>query len=285
MIGSQIYCFLKVLRLSTLSKNMHPFVNTALKAARKAGDIILQSLERLDTIHPTAKGHHDFVTDIDKRAEKEILSVLKRAYPDHSFLAEESGQHTGSSDSIWIIDPLDGTHNYMRGFPHFSVSIGLQQKGRMEHALVYDPIRQEVFSASRGSGARCNDRRIRVSTTTQLENALVATGFPTRNPESISSYLQALSRLLPQVADIRVPGSAALDLCYVAAGRTDAFFQTHLGSWDMAAGSLIVKEAGGLVSDWEGEEKYLEKGAIVAATPKIFSLLLPVLTSHQKVPV
>jgi myo-inositol-1(or 4)-monophosphatase len=264
---------------------MHPFVNTALKAARKAGDIILQSLERLDTIHATAKGHHDFVTDIDRRAEKEILSLLKRAYPDHAFLAEESGEHVGNSDAIWIIDPLDGTHNYMRGFPHFSVSIALQLKGRIEHGLVYDPIRQEVFSASRGHGARCNDRRVRVSTTTQLENALVATGFSVRNPENFPSYLQAFTRLLPQVSDIRVSGSAALDLCYVAASRTDAFFQTHLGPWDMAAGSLIVKEAGGLVSDWEGEEKHLEKGAIVAANPKIFSLLLPLLTAHQKVPV
>jgi myo-inositol-1(or 4)-monophosphatase len=175
---------------------------------------------------------------------------------------------------------LDGTHNYLRGYPHFCVSIGFQYKGRLEHGLVYDPIRQEIFSASRGQGARLNDKRIRVSATTRLEDALIGTGFPTRFPDDLSAYVDRFKQLLSHIADIRCSGSAALDLCYVAAGRTDAFFEIDLKAWDMAAGSVIIKEAGGLVSDWEGEEKYLEKGAVIAATPKIFGLLLG--TLHPK---
>jgi myo-inositol-1(or 4)-monophosphatase len=253
---------------------MHPFINTAIKAARKAGDIMLQSIDRLDTINPTAKGHRDFVTDIDKRAEKEIISTLKKAYPDHAIIGEESGQHPGDADSVWIIDPLDGTHNYLRGFPHFSVSIGFKSRGKLEHGVVYDPIRQEVFSASRGEGARLNDRRIRVSSTLRLDNALIGTGFPVRHPKDLPNYLDHFIQLLPHIANIRCSGSAALDLCYVAVGRLDAFLEIGLGPWDMAAGAVIAKEAGALVSDWQGEEKHLEKGSIVAATPKIFKLLL-----------
>lgn len=255
---------------------MHPIINIALKAARKAGNVMLQSLERLDTINPTSKGHRDFVTDIDKRAEREIVNFLKKTYPNHAILAEEGGAYHGDKDSVWIIDPLDGTHNYLRGFPHFSVSIAFKYKDKLEHGLVYDPIRQEVFSASRGHGARLNDRRLRVSETTRLENALVGTGFPTRSPAQLSDYLDCFKNLLPHLADIRCSGSAALDLCYVAAARLDAFLETDLHLWDIAAGSLIVKEAGGLVGDWGGEEKYLEKGAIVAATPKIFGLILSI---------
>lgn len=256
---------------------MHPIINVALKAARKAGDVMLQSLDRLDTIRSTTKSHLDFVTDIDKRAEKEIITLLKRAYPNHTIIAEESGQYHGEKDSVWIIDPLDGTHNYLRGFPHFCVSIGFQHKGKLEHGLVYDPIRQEVFSASRGQGARLNDRRIRVSENTRLENALVGTGFPVRNPDSLLEYLDSFKNLVPHFANIRCSGSAALDLCYVAASRLDAFLEMRLHAWDIAAGSLIVKEAGGLVADWQGEEKYLEKGAILAATPKIFAALLGII--------
>jgi len=258
---------------------MHPLVNTALKAARKAGDIMLQSLDRLDTINPASKGLRDFVTDIDKRAEREIIYILQKTYPDHGIIAEESGEHQANSDSVWIIDPLDGTHNYLRGFPHFCVSIGFRHKGKLEHGLVYDPIRQELFTASRGSGARLNDRRIRVSNTLHLENALIGTGFPT-HPDHLTAQLDCFKKLLPHVADIRCSGSAALDLCYVAAGRLDAFFESHLNIWDIAAGSIMVKEAGGLVGDWQGEEKHLEKGAIVAATSKILQPLLSLI--YQK---
>lgn len=260
---------------------MHPIVNTALKAARKAGDVMLQALERLDNINSTAKGHRDFVTDIDKRAEKAIITLLQKTYPDHAILAEESGEHRGNAESVWIIDPLDGTHNYLRGFPHFSVSIGFKYKGKLEHGLVYDPIRQEIFSASRGHGARLNDRRLRVSESTRLEGSLIGTGFPVRHPSSLPDYLDHFKQLMPHIANIRCSGSAALDLCYVAAARLDAYLEVKLQPWDIAAGSLIVKEAGGLVSDWQGEEKYLENGAIVAATPKIFGLLLGVMNQKS----
>lgn len=257
--------------------HMHPMVNVALKAARKAGNIMLQSLERLDTINPTAKGLNDFVTDIDKRAEKEIISILKATYPHHAILSEESGSQRGDAENLWIIDPLDGTHNYLRGFPHFSISIGFKHQGKLQHGLVYDPVRQEVFHASRGEGARLNDRRIRVNPTTRLEQALIGTGFPVRRPNDLAGYLPQFCQLMPKLSNIRCSGSAALDLCYVAAGRLDAFVEMGLGPWDMAAGVLMVKEAGGLVADWQGSENYLESGTIVAATPKVFSSLLPLM--------
>jgi myo-inositol-1(or 4)-monophosphatase len=252
---------------------MHPILNIALKAARQAGDIMLQALDRLDTIHATSKGRHDFVTDIDKRSEAKIIDLIKKAYPDHSIVGEESGSHKGNAEFVWIIDPLDGTHNYMRGFPHFAVSIGFKQKGKMEHGLVYDPIRQEIFSASRGHGARVNDKRIRVSPTIHLENALIGTGFPVRKMQALPSYLDYFKQLMPEISNIRCSGSAALDLCYVAASRLDAFIEIGLSPWDMAAGSVIVQEAGGLICDWQGETNYLENGTVIASTPKILHAL------------
>lgn len=259
---------------------MHPMLTTAFKAARKAGDLILRSLERLDTINPTLKGRHDFVTDIDKKAEKDILAVLQKAYPDHTFLGEETGQHRGQADCVWIIDPLDGTHNYLRGLPHFSISIAFQYKGKIQHGLVYDPIRQELFTATRGEGARLNDRRLRVSSTLHLDKALIGTGFPVRQPVQLPEYLACISQLVPKISNLRCSGSAALDLCYVAAGRLDSFIEIGLHIWDIAAGSLIIKEAGGLVGDWQGGEHYLEKGSIIAANPKIFSLLYSAIASE-----
>ena len=253
---------------------MQPILNIALKAARKAGDVILQSYDRLDTINATSKGQHDFVTDVDKRAETKILEIIKKAYPNHAILTEETGAHAGDQNAMWIIDPLDGTHNYMRGFPHFCVSIGFKQRGKLEHALVYDPIRQEVFHASRGHGARLNDRRLRVTQTLYLDDALIATGFPVRNTKHLLPYLNQFNALMPHLANIRCSGSAALDLCYVAAGRLDGYFEMDLHPWDMAAGSLIVQEAGGMISDWQGQENYLDNGALIAATPEILTLLL-----------
>lgn len=264
--------------------SQHPLIHTAIKAARKAGDIMLQSLDRLDTINPTNKGYRDFVTDVDKRAEKEIIYLIKKAYPDHGIIAEESGNYQSDSESVWIIDPLDGTRNYMHGIPHFSVSIGFKFKGRLEQGVVYDPIRQEMFSASRGQGARLNDRRIRVSETMHLDKALIGTGFPVHQPKDLLTYLDQVKALFPQVANMRCSGSAALDLCYVAAARLDGFLEMNLHAWDLAAGAIIVKEAGGLVGDWQGAEDYLEKGAIVAATPKIFSALLKNIVRPQTVP-
>lgn len=258
---------------------MHPLLNIAIMAARKAETVLLRSLDRLDTVRPSQKGLHDFVSDVDKRSEQEIIHVIKKAYPSHQIIAEESGVQTGDEESVWIIDPLDGTHNYLRGFPHFSISIAFQFRGKLEHAVVYDPVRREMFTASRGQGAHLNDKRLRVSSTTRLENALIGTGFPVRRPENLQSYLQVFQKLMPQLSNIRCAGSAALDLAYVAAGRLDAFFEAHLQIWDVAASALLIKEAGGLVSDWQGGEDYLRKGDVIAGTPKIFSTLAQVIGS------
>ncbi len=190
---------------------MHPILNIALSASRKAGNVVLRSMERLDMIHTTQKGLHDFVSDVDKKAEQEIIATILKAYPDHQIIAEESGLHQGQADCVWLIDPLDGTHNYVRGVPHFSISIAFQFKGKIEHGLVYDPIRHELFTASRGGGARLNERRIRISPTTQLEQALIGTGFPVRYPEALPPYLQQFQQLMPRLSNIRCLGSAALE--------------------------------------------------------------------------
>jgi myo-inositol-1(or 4)-monophosphatase len=261
---------------------MNPIVNIALNAARKAGNVMLRSIERLDTINSTQKGLHDFVSDVDKKAEQEIIYTIQKAHPNHQILAEETGLHPGESDCVWIIDPLDGTHNYVRGLPHFSVSIAFQFKGKIEHGLIFDPIRHEIFSASRGQGARLNDRRLRVSPTTVLDHALIGTGFPVRYPNDLLSYLPIFQRIMPKIGNIRCSGSAALDLAYVAAGRLDAFLELKMKPWDTAAGSLLVKEAGGLVADWQGEEKFLENGAIIATTPKLLSLLLKLIAASKE---
>ena len=252
---------------------MHPILNIAISAARKAGNVMLRSIERLDTINPTPKGLNDFVTDIDKKAEREIIAIIKKAHPNHQIIAEETGLHAGLAECEWIIDPLDGTHNYMRGFPHFCVSIAFRYRGKLEHGLIFDPIRHELFTASRGEGARLNERRLRVSATTKLPNAVVGTGFPMRYPDKLSDYLSFFQQVMLEISKIRCSGSAALDLAYVAAGRLDGYFETRLKSWDIAAGALLVKEAGGLVGDWQGGENYLEKGDIIVGTPKIFSAL------------
>jgi myo-inositol-1(or 4)-monophosphatase len=257
---------------------MHPILNISLMAAKKAGNVMLRSFERLDTINASSKGLHDFVTDVDRKAEQEIIAVIQKAYPDHQIIAEESGTLQGREDCIWHIDPLDGTHNYMRGVPHFCVSIGFQFKGKLEHAVVYDPIRREIFSASRGEGARLNDRKIRVSALSKLEKALVGTGFPVRNPTSLSAYLPVFNQLMPSISNIRCAGSAALDLAYVAAARLDAYAEVNLRSWDMAAGVLLVQEAGGLVCDWQGKENYMKNGTVVAASPKILGELVSVVS-------
>lgn len=259
---------------------MQPIVNIANQAARKAGTLMLRALDRLDSLKSAQKGLHDFVSEIDTLAEQHIIAIIRKAYPNHQIVAEESGLHQGNDQCIWLIDPLDGTHNFVRGVPHFAISIAFQHKNILQHALIYDPIRQEVFSASRGEGARLNNRRIRVSSTLKLEQALIGTGFPVRTPETLMHYLPLFQRLMPQVANIRCLGSAALDLAYVAANRLDGFLELGLKPWDIAAGALIVREAGGLVADWEGEENYLTKGNIIAGCPKIFTALLEQVSSN-----
>jgi myo-inositol-1(or 4)-monophosphatase len=258
---------------------VHPLLNIAVRAARRAGEIIVRSIPRLDSIAVSSKGRNDFVTEVDHAAEREIIAVIRKAYPDHAVLAEESGA-SGTSDTTWIIDPLDGTTNFVHGFPVFSVSIAVQHRGRIEHGVVFDPLRQEFFTASRGAGAHLENRRIRVSKQRTLDGALIATGFPYRaNREHIDAYLGMMRDVMLKTAGIRRPGSAALDLAYVAASRVDAFWEIGLAPWDTAAGTLLIEEAGGHIGTLTGDE-YRQKGDIACGTPKVYAALLAVLAPH-----
>jgi myo-inositol-1(or 4)-monophosphatase len=259
----------------------HPLVNIGVRAARRAGDVIVRSLNRLESLDVSSKGRNDFVSDVDRQAEAEIIAIIRRAYPDHGFLAEEGGATAGrTEDFVWIIDPLDGTTNFLHGFPHFCVSIGLQYRGRIEHAVIYDPMRQELFTASRGSGAQLDDKRIRVSKSRGLEGALIGTGFPYReNTRWLDAYLQMFKAVALATAGMRRPGSAALDLAWVAAGRTDAFWELGLSPWDTAAGSLLVTEAGGRIGTLTGAE-YQLGGDLIAGSPKTYEALLELLAPH-----
>jgi myo-inositol-1(or 4)-monophosphatase len=258
---------------------VHALLNIAVRAARAAGEVMIRSLNRLDSLTITSKGRNDFVSEVDHAAEAEIIKLIRKNYPSHAFLAEESGR-TGDSDTVWIIDPLDGTTNFLHGFPIFSVSIACQIKGRMEHAVVYDPISQEIFSATRGSGAHLDNRRIRVSKQRGLEGALIGTGFPYRaNAKYMDCYLAMLRAVMENTAGVRRPGSAALDLAYVAAGRTDGFWEIGLGPWDTAAGTLLIQEAGGRIGTLTGAE-YTQGGNVLAGTPKVYAAMLELLAPH-----
>ncbi|MFM1886950.1 MAG: hypothetical protein RL026_2107 [Pseudomonadota bacterium] len=258
---------------------MHPFLNTAVKAARKAGETIVRSLNRLDAIETASKGRNDFVSSVDRAAEADIIGVLSQAYPHHAYLAEESGAR-GRSDTVWIIDPLDGTTNFLHGFPQFAVSIACEVRGQIEHAVVYDPLRQEIFTASRGAGAYVDNRRLRVSAQRTLEGSLIGTGLPYReNLRHLDAYLAMLRTVMTTAAGVRRPGSASLDLAYVAAGRTDGFFEIGLAPWDTAAGVLLVKEAGGLFGAMDGSE-YRQRGNIVAGNPRVYMELVQALGPH-----
>jgi myo-inositol-1(or 4)-monophosphatase len=252
---------------------MHPMLNTAVKAARKAGSIINRASLDVDLVKVASKGRSDFVTEVDRAAEQAIVDILLKAYPDHAILAEESGA-SGDSEYTWIIDPLDGTTNFIHGFPQYAVSIALRHREHVTQAVVYDPTRNELFTASRGRGAFMNERRIRVSRRTKLSECLIGTGFPFRSFEHLDEYVRMFRSVTEHTAGIRRPGAAALDLAYVAAGRLDGFWEIGLSPWDMAAGSLLILEAGGLVSDFKGETAYLEEGRIVCGAPKIFPQLL-----------
>ncbi len=250
---------------------MHALQNVAVMAARRGGAILLRHLNKLDKIKVEKKGHNDFVSDADRAAEEAVIEVIRKHYPDHAILAEESGV-SGDSDTVWVIDPLDGTTNFLHGFPQFCVSVGVQVKGRLEAAAVYDPMRQELFAASRGNGATLDDRKIRVSGRRDMEHALIGTGFPFRQPDvDTGPYLTMLGKVVRNTAGVRRPGAAALDLCYVAAGRLDGFWETGLKAWDLAAGALIIREAGGIVSGLDGSEDYLDTGHILCGTPKIYA--------------
>jgi myo-inositol-1(or 4)-monophosphatase len=258
---------------------MQPIINIGVRAARRAGEIIVRSMNRLHTIDVRVKGHNDFVSEVDTRAEQEIIATIRKSYPDHGFLGEESGP-SGNQEAVWIIDPLDGTTNFLHGFPQFCVSLAFARRGRVENAIVYDPLRQELFTATRGSGAMLDDRRIRVSKELGLDRALIGTGFPFRNNESwLDSYMHMLKAVVQQTAGVRRPGAAALDLAYVAAGRLDGFWEMGLSPWDTAAGSLLITEAGGLVGTLTGAE-YQGQTDIVAGTPKVYAGLLELLKPH-----
>jgi myo-inositol-1(or 4)-monophosphatase len=261
---------------------MHPMLNVAVKAARRAATIINRASLNLERLQIDRKQHNDFVTEVDKAAEEAIIETLNEAYPNHGFLAEESGELLNNSDHIWIIDPLDGTTNFIHGFPQYAISIALSVNGVLQQAVIYDPNRDELFSASKGAGAYVDRRRLRVASQIKLENALIGTGFPYRQDQDVDQYLKIFAEMTRQCAGLRRPGAASLDLAYVAAGRYDGFFESELKPWDMAAGALIITEAGGLVGNYRGEEGFLESGEIMAGNPRIFAQMAQVLGKYSR---
>ncbi|MBK6630424.1 MAG: inositol monophosphatase [Betaproteobacteria bacterium] len=258
---------------------MNPTLSIAIKAARRAGGIINRASRDVELIKVSAKRDKDFVTEVDKAAEEAIIGVLKEAYPEHAILAEESGA-SGVSEYVWIIDPLDGTTNFIHGVPQYAISIALAHKGVLTHAVVYDPTKNELFTAVKGGGAYLNERRIRVSKRIKLNEVIVGTGFPFRYFEHVDAYMGMLRDFMHKTAGVRRPGAAALDLAWVAAGRFDGFWELGLSPWDMAAGALLITEAGGLVGDLTGENNYLETGNIVGGNPKVFVQLLQIIAPH-----
>ena len=251
-------------------------------AARRAGAVLGRNFNKRDKLTVEKKGRNDFVSSADIAAEEAIIGVIRKHYPDHAILAEESGRQ-GESDHVWIIDPLDGTTNYLHGFPVFAVSIGLQINGRLEHGVVYDPMREELFTASRGQGAQLDGRKIRVSGNKDLEHALIGTGFPYRqSDDELEPYLSMLGKVVKNTTGVRRPGAAALDLCYVACGRFDAFWETGLQPWDLAAGTLIIREAGGIISALDGAENHMESGHVLTGTPRIYKGLAKLCSKEIK---
>ncbi len=258
---------------------MHPMLNIAVKAARRAGNLIYRATDKIDHLTVTKKSHADFVSEVDRAAEQTIIQTLLEAYPDHAILAEESGVH-GDSEYVWIIDPLDGTTNFLHGVPQFAVSIALQHKGVLTQAVVYDPTKNELFTATRGRGSFLNDKRIRVTKRVNLADSLIGTGFPYTKFEHMDAYMGILRDLMQQTAGLRRPGAASLDLAWMAAGRYDGFFETGLKPWDIAAGCLLITEAGGMVSDLHGSDTFLKSGHLCAGNPDIHPQLLKVIAPH-----
>ncbi|RUP27222.1 MAG: inositol monophosphatase [Curvibacter sp.] len=267
-----------------MSSNLHPMLNVAIKAARAAGAIINRAALDVESVRISQKQVNDFVTEVDQAAENIIIETLLTAYPGHGILAEESGQAHGAKDSefVWIIDPLDGTTNFIHGFPVYCVSIALAVRGKIEQAVIYDPSRNDLFTATKGRGAYLNERRIRVSKRTRLGESLISTGFPFRPGDNFKAYLAMMADIMPRTAGLRRPGAAALDLAYVAAGFCDGFFETGLSIWDIAAGSLLVTEAGGLVGNFTGEADFLEQKECLAGNPRIYGQLVTILGKYSK---
>jgi len=268
-----------------MSTNLHPMLNIAVKAARAAGAIINRASLDVDKVQVEQKGVNDFVTEVDKHAEAVIVDTILQAYPGHGILAEESGRELGAKDSefVWIIDPLDGTTNFIHGFPVYAVSIALAWRGVVQQAVVYDPNRNDLFYASRGRGAFLNDRRLRVSKRLRLADSLIGTGFPFRKGDNFKRYMKMFEEISQLCAGLRRPGAASLDLCYVAAGYYDGFFETGLSPWDIAAASLIITEAGGLIGNFSGEADFLYQREVVAGNPKVYGQLVGILTPYTRV--
>ncbi|WP_430417889.1 inositol monophosphatase family protein [Methylibium petroleiphilum] len=268
-----------------MSQTLHPMLNTAVKAARTAGALINRASLDIERVTVTAKSHNDFVTEVDQAAEAAIIETLLGAYPGHGILAEETGRTHGAKDSdyLWIIDPLDGTTNFIHGFPVYAVSIALAFRGQIQQAVVYDPSRNDLFYASKGRGAFLNDKRLRVSKRSRLLESLIGTGFPFRKGDNFKRYLKMFEEVMQHCAGLRRPGAAALDLCYVAAGWYDGFFETGLNPWDIAAGSLIITEAGGLIGNFTGESDFLYQREIVAGNPKIYAQLVSILAPYTRI--
>ena len=268
-----------------MSQALHPMLNIAIKAARAAGSIINRAALDLEVLKVGSKGPNDFVTEVDQAAEQAIIDILLEAYPGHGILAEESGRSQGSKNSefTWIIDPLDGTTNFVHGFPVYAVSIALAHRNVVQQAVVYDPTRNDMFFASRGRGAFLNDRRLRVSKRTRISDALIGTGFPFRKGDNFKRYVKMFEQVMQSCAGLRRPGAAALDLCYVAAGYYDGFFETGLNPWDVAAGSLIITEAGGLIGNFTGDSDYLFQREVVAGNPKVYGQLVQILAPYTRV--
>jgi myo-inositol-1(or 4)-monophosphatase len=260
---------------------LHPMVNVALRAGRRAGQVIVRAMDRVDTLRIEEKQQNDLVSEVDRNAESIIVETLSQAFPDHGIIGEEGGESASGKENVWIIDPLDGTTNFLYGIPHFCISIGMLHQGRLEHAVVIDPVRNEEFVASRGQGAQLNGKRLRVSRRAHLSESLLATGFPFRDNKShMDAYMGMLREFAESTRGIRRAGAAALDLAYVAAGRYDGYWELGLKPWDLTAGALLVRESGGLVSDIAGGEQFLETGNIVAGSPKVFKAMLQKLRPH-----
>ena len=268
-----------------MSQALHPMLNIAIKAARSAGSVINRAALDLEVIKVGSKGPNDFVSEVDRKAEEVIIQTLLDAYPGHGILAEESGREHGARDSeyVWIIDPLDGTTNFLHGFPVYAVSIALAHRGVVQQAVVYDPTRNDLFFSSKGRGAFLNDRRLRVSKRLRLSDSLIGTGFPFRKGDNFKRYVKMFEEVMQSCAGLRRPGAAALDLCYVAAGYYDGFFETGLSPWDVAAGSLIITEAGGLIGNFTGESDFLYQREVVAGNPKVYGQLVQILAPYTRV--
>lgn len=267
---------------------MNPMLTIAVRAARAAGRISMRYYERVDSLKVSKKSRNDFVSDVDRASEIAIIEELRGKYPHHGILAEESGSHSGrgTDDYEWIIDPLDGTTNYLHGFPQWSISIALRHRGRMQLGVVYSPLNEELFTAERGGGAFLNEHRIRVSTRPSMDAALIGTGIPFRDEARLDLYLRMMRQVIPGTAGIRRPGSAALDFAYLAAGRLDGFWELDLAIWDFAAGALLVAEAGGTVTDLHGGDRFFETGDVVAGGLKVHRELLqrlkPLIEQEQR---